>query len=447
MGNKYIRSFVVNLNRRTGRRAHTIKQFADREEFQMNLVKAVEHPVGAIGLWITIRHILKDLVEPQDEYIILCQDDHLFTKGYSKEYLLYCINEAQLLDADILSCGISGFTSAIKVSKNLYWVEKFSGLQFAVIFRKFFQTILDANYETVNAADLKLCALTENKFFIYPFLSIQKEFGYSDVTAGNNAQGHIDNAFKDCNEKVTILKTVSNFYKQRLEEATTVEMPISLEGIIIPTYILYFAERKEQLSDTEKQFAGRKEFDVKIIEACHHKNKELALWLSIKKIIETAIENDDDVIIICREEHEFTKHYERDCFIPLIWEAGILGCNVLIGGIEAFNLALPITNNIFWIDSFRSSKFFVIYKSFYKNILQEPFGDSDTLENKFSEMTSSKMALHPFISEEKDFEDISITNKSNFRNVITQHPKKANDRLVTLKNVWNKFNCQTGEEY
>ena len=123
---KCIRSFVVNLKRRTDRRTHIIEQFKSRNEFQVNLVEAFQHPVGAIGVWKTIRHILKKLVESKDEYIILCQDDHLFTKEYSKELLLCCIDEATLLGADLLSCGVSGFTSAINVSENLYWVEKFS---------------------------------------------------------------------------------------------------------------------------------------------------------------------------------------------------------------------------------------------------------------------------------------------------------------------------------
>lgn len=225
----------------------------------MNLVEAFEHPVGAIGLWKTIRHILKDLVSPEDEYIILCQDDHLFTREYSEEHLLHCINKARTLNADILSFGISGFTSAIEVSDNLYWVEKFSGLQFTVIFRKFFQKILETDFETVSAADLKLCELTENKFFIYPFLSIQKEFGYSDVTAGNNIYGHVDNAFKDCNEKVSIINAVSTFYKQKLKATTALKSFAGIESVVIPFYRIHLNEITENLSATEKQFAGRHE--------------------------------------------------------------------------------------------------------------------------------------------------------------------------------------------
>lgn len=434
---KPISVFAINLKSRADRRKFILSQFMSREEFQFCLVEAQVHSIGATGLWFTIRHILNDRVGPKDEYIILCQDDHLFTKEYSKEHLLYCIHEAQSLQADILACGVSGFTSAIPISEHIFWGEKFSGLQFTIIFRKFFQKILDANFETVNAADLKLCALTENKFFIYPFLSIQKEFGYSDVTPGNNVQGYIDKGFKDSDEKVKIINTVSTFYKQKLKVTEALKSFAGIESVVIPTYIIHLNETTKCLSAIEKQFAGRHEFAVTIIEGNHDKINESGSCLSIKKIIKTAIENDDDVIIICREGHQFTENYQRANFLKLVYQAGLFGCNLLIGGMDAFNLALPVTNNIFWIDSFGPSQFFVIYRSFYTNILQEPFCDSDTLESKFSEMTSSKMAIHPFISEKKNIVNMSMNN---LRNITTIEYPKSNERLVGIKNAWKKFN-------
>ena len=439
MNKKIIPVYAINLKSRTDRKKFILTQFFEREEFQFYLVEAHDHKIGAIGLWITIRNILKDLVDPNEEYIILCQDDHLFTMGYSKEHLLYCIDEVRSLRADLLTCGVSGFTTAIQISQNIFWVEKFSGLQFAVIFRKFFQKILDANFETVIAADLKLCELTENKFFIYPFLSRQKEFGYSDVTAGNNAKGHIDNAFKNSSENVTIINRVSNFYKQKLIMTVPLQNSESPESIVIPTYIIHLNEKRRCLSDIEKQFTGKEEFDIRSLKACHHKNKQLGLWLSIKKIIEIAIENDDDVIIICREDHQFTEHYERSHFINLIWQAGILGCNVLIGGMGSFNLALPISDVLFWIDSFWSSKFFIIYRDFYIRILQEPFSDSDTLEMKFSEMTSNKMGIFPYISNQNDFGYSGDTDMNNVKGQITNLFDEGSRRLDAIQKAYLKY--------
>ncbi len=445
MNKKTLNVYAINLKSRSDRREFILSQFYGKQEFKFYLVEAFKKSIGAKGFWMTIQYILKSLAEQNDEYIILCQDDHLFTKEYSKEYLLDCINQAQLLDADILACGVSGFTSAIKASNNLYWVEKFSGLQFTVIFRKFFQKILDADFENINAADLKLCELTENKFFTYPFLSIQKEFGYSDVTAGNNNKGTVEEGFRDSDEKVKIINSVSTFYKQKLITIAPLKSFAGIGSVVIPAYIIH--QSTEGVCSIEKQFAGKEEFDVTIIKACEQKVKEFSLWLRLKKIIQTAIENDEDVIIICRQDHQFTNDYDRCYFLKLIWQAGLLGCNVLIGGMKTFNLALPITENIFWIDSFQSSAFFVIYKSFYKKILQEPFCDTDTLESKFSEMTSNKMALYPFISEWKDLGDMERNDKNNFRKIVVQNSTNANQRLIEIKNAWNRFGNQVGVQF
>jgi hypothetical protein len=440
---KPIPIFVINLKSRIERRNFISLQFINRKEFDFFLIQAFEHKIGAVGLWNSIRYILTDLIKAEDEYVILCEDDHQFTNSYSRDKLYKCINEAKEKNVDILSGGVSGFTSAIKISDNLYWVEKFSGLQFTIIFKKFFPIILNASFTKRDAADYKLCLLTGNKFFIYPFLSIQKEFGYSDVTFGNNEKGHVENAFKDSDEKAKIINNVSTFYEQQLQ-AAVVESFAGIESVVIPAYIIH--QPTECLSAIEKQFAGKEEFNVIIIKACEQKVKEFSLWQSLKKIIKKAIENDDDVIIICRENHQFTKHYERSHFIKLIWQAGLLGCNVLTGGMKTFNLALPITDNIFWIDSFQSSAFFVIYKSFHKKILQESFCDSDTLESKFSEMTSNKMTLHPFISERKDLADMERNDKNNFQKIVVPNSTNANQRLIEIKNAWNKFGNHVGAQ-
>lgn len=441
MNKKLISAFAINLKSRADRRKFILSQFKEREEFRFFLVEAHKHDNGAVGLWITIRQILKDLVQPDDEYIILCQDDHLFTQEYSKEHLLYCIDEARSLHADILSCGVSGFTTAINVSQNLYWVEKFSGLQFTVVFRKFFRKILDAGFENINAADLKLCELTENKFFIYPFLSIQKEFGYSDITYHNNAKGIVEQGFRDSYEKVKVINAVSTHYQKKFSTMRSTEDVVGLENVVLPTFIIAQKEEKKTHNAVINQFSGRYEFDVTIIEAFTYEAKEPGTWLGLKNIIKTAIENDEDVIIVCRENHQFTKHYRFSNFIKLIYQAGLLGCNILVGGVEAFNLALPITTNVFWIDSFWSSKLIVIYNSFYRNILEEPFCDSDTLEGKFSEMTSNKMVIHPFISEDA-VPEIMETNKKKLRTSNTLHVKRADERIAELKKAWNKFGNQ-----
>src|SRR5699024_1554209 len=149
-------------------------------EFNVKVVEAIINEVGSTGLWETIKHILKDLVDDQQEYVVICEDDHLFTENYFKTILFECIRINIKLKADVLSGGVSWFTDALMVQPNLFWVETFSGIQFIIVFKKFFKHILSASFEADDSTDYKMCALSQKIFFIYPFISIQYDYGYSD---------------------------------------------------------------------------------------------------------------------------------------------------------------------------------------------------------------------------------------------------------------------------
>jgi glycosyl transferase family 25 len=107
-------------------------------EFHVTVVEAIQHEMGLIGLWYTMKNIIRNLIDLDEELILICQDDHQFTEHYSFDIIKDCIEKGKKLDADILLGGVSWFQSAIRSSKYLYWIEKFSGLQFAIIFKGFF---------------------------------------------------------------------------------------------------------------------------------------------------------------------------------------------------------------------------------------------------------------------------------------------------------------------
>ena len=207
-----IQTYIINLKKRTDRKDHILKEFLGREEFNLDVVEACEHESGAIGLWNTIRHILQSQVR-DEEYIIICEDDHQFTKHYSKELLSKSIRSASLKGADVLVGGASWFNSALQISSDLFWIEKFSGLQFCILFKKFYKTILNADFKEGDAADYKISALTKDKLLIHPFISTQKEFGYSDITRKNNDnEGYVTQIFSDSSEKLNQLREVALFY-------------------------------------------------------------------------------------------------------------------------------------------------------------------------------------------------------------------------------------------
>lgn len=204
--------FAMNLKLRTDRKKHIIDQFSDKPEFNLSVVPAIEHEIGAFGLWQTILQIVRSEKDKGNKLLILCEDDHEFTKNYSFEILEKCISEALSLNADILSGGYSWFENAVQVSDHLFWVDIFNGMQFTIIFERFYQRILDAGFGSSVVADLSLSSLTDNKFVMHPYISIQKEFGYSDVTSKNNEKGYVSGLFNDATKRLESLDTVKCFY-------------------------------------------------------------------------------------------------------------------------------------------------------------------------------------------------------------------------------------------
>jgi hypothetical protein len=206
-----IKTFAVNLKSRPDRKSHILNEFKSRSEFSFSIVEPISDDCGAKSLWITIQNILRNNID-ESEFLLLCEDDHMFTKKYSQTFVVDCLEVAKENKADILLGGVSWFKDAIQISKDIFWVNEFSGLQFTIIFRRFFDVILNADFMEGDAADYKISALSQNKLLIFPFVSIQKEFGYSDVTPKNNTSGRVTKIFNGSSEKLMHLKKVADFY-------------------------------------------------------------------------------------------------------------------------------------------------------------------------------------------------------------------------------------------
>jgi hypothetical protein len=390
--------FIINLKRRTDRKEHIIQEFSCRNEFRPVIVEAMEHPNGAIGLWTTIRQILLDEENAGLEYIILCEDDHHFTDQYSIELLLNCIQEAEKKDADVLCGGVSGFRNAIAISESIFWVEMFSGMQFTILFRRFFNTILGADFNEEDAADTRISLLTSNKFFIYPFISVQKEFGYSDVTPKNNVKGRVETLFSTSMIKARSIKYICNHYdiynKGKKKEGTSA----LFNDVTIPTYVICDLRRADSVADIQRMFKDKCEFSVSICNVHEDGGSDMALMQCIRQIIAGAVKNDEDIIIICREDHEFTEDYSKEFLLKNILEAYSQGADILSGGVGEFDIAVPVSQNRFWINILFSMQFLVLYRSIFQKIIESVFDDTTPASRVISSVTSSKMTLLPFIS-------------------------------------------------
>ncbi|MDE5560241.1 MAG: methyltransferase domain-containing protein [Bacteroidaceae bacterium] len=194
---KRISVYAPNLANRSDRRASLEAQFSGKEEFDLTIVTPVESRCGAWSLWQTFYGIVRQEAAKQSGYFIFCEDDHVFTKDYSFDRLADAISRADALNADILSGGMSWLRTPVQVSDCLFHVECFNGLQFTVVFSRFYETILSYCTEKGHVTDKFISEISGNIFVIYPYISIQTDFGYSDVTPSNNNRGRITEHFRN----------------------------------------------------------------------------------------------------------------------------------------------------------------------------------------------------------------------------------------------------------
>lgn len=206
--------FVCNLLSRIERRQHIIKEFENKQEYSMQIIPAIKNKIGAYGLWLTLQKIVQIAVEKNYEYFIFCEDDHKFTKYYTAEKLANSVERANKLNADILSGGVSWVKHPIQYQEDLFWMQAFTGAQFTIIYKRMYHRILGYNAPDSVIADLQLSVLSDDKFVMYPFISTQKEFGYSDVTETNNDLGRVIELFENTEKKLDCLTKVYEHYKQ-----------------------------------------------------------------------------------------------------------------------------------------------------------------------------------------------------------------------------------------
>lgn len=108
-----IPTYAINLTRRTERKQSLLDEFAGRKEFRLTVVPAIEHKVGSFGLWQSIYGIVHEANEMSLHYVLICEDDHIFTKDYSVEKLYMAIDKSIALNANVLLGSVSWFNQVL----------------------------------------------------------------------------------------------------------------------------------------------------------------------------------------------------------------------------------------------------------------------------------------------------------------------------------------------
>ncbi len=208
-----IPTFIINLEKRRDRKQHVLNEFSNKAEFDVTIVKAIEHVKGAHGLWLTISHIACNLIDPESEFTLLVEDDHIFTEFYDIDLLFESIDRAQQLKAEILLGGVSWFHTAVPSTKNLFWIDSFNATQFVILFKPFYKKLINNLNTYSGTADDNLSKIADIKFVIHPFISTQKEFGYSDASSSNDQEGYVTGIFSHSKSRLRNINRVMDHYR------------------------------------------------------------------------------------------------------------------------------------------------------------------------------------------------------------------------------------------
>lgn len=259
----------------------------------------------------------------------------------------------------------------------------------------------------------------------------------------------IKQLISDRNLYLTITKkTIASYHNCFNWEIWLNKINIEIKSIIqdsittyIPVYIINLNERKERKKHILNEFRDKKEFLYQVISTEKDKNPRMGLWNNIVHAVNLAKRNNDDIIIICEDDHYFTENYSSGLLIKEIYEAYEQGADILLGGIGGFGQAIPVGYRRYWIDSFWCTQFLIIYKQFYNEILSYKFKETDTADGVLSQLTMNKMVIYPFISEQKDFgySDVTLSNMENAGR-IREHFEYTKQRLKSIEYISRMYN-------
>lgn len=204
-----LKVFAINLPKREDRRKH-IEDVFSKNDFELTVFSCIYHEKPNVSLWLSIQEIIKR--NKNEPFTIICEDDHDFNIYFSIENLIKQIDKCSKIEADILLGGVSWFDLCYPVNEYFSWINLFNGTQFMVIYNKFYKRILESNFSEEDQADFFISSLSKNIFVSFPPFSVQKEFGYSDITSENSRKSRLNNLFERSENRLFILNKIKNFY-------------------------------------------------------------------------------------------------------------------------------------------------------------------------------------------------------------------------------------------
>lgn len=170
---------------------------------------------------------------------------------------------------------------------------------------------------------------------------------------------------------------------------------------MLPVYVLSFNALPGLVPQTTEELSGNASFSLRFRDIPDSEREGEGHWHCIVACVREALEEEEDMIIITYDDSFLTASFRLPDFIDQVCQAGLMGCNILLGGVEGLHHVVPINSSLYWIDTFTGSCFLVLFRNVYAKILKESYEKGVSVSELLSFVTSHKMVLYPLISERR----------------------------------------------
>ncbi|SFK70534.1 Glycosyl transferase family 2 [Porphyromonadaceae bacterium KH3CP3RA] len=159
----YINTFCLYKNKE-----NVLREFSDKKEFNIEWIE-LGHQLYCIDKEHLNSIVNKSLME-EDDFIIVCFENHRFGANYIRTNLLKYIYWANIYKADILFGNGDEIDFMCKLQEELYWVNSVRRSNFIILFRNFFRRLWNLDFSDNIDLSEKISTLSTNKLIIHPFI-------------------------------------------------------------------------------------------------------------------------------------------------------------------------------------------------------------------------------------------------------------------------------------
>lgn len=117
----------------------------------------------------------------------------------------------------------------------------------------------------------------------------------------------------------------------------------------------------------------------------------------MNSIVNKSLEDEDDLIIICFEDHRFRTNYTNTDLLKYIYLASFYKADILFGNGNETDFICKIQDELYWVNSVRESNFIILFRNFLGKLLDLDFGSGIDFSEKISTLSSNKLMIYSLV--------------------------------------------------